>query len=50
MSNLLRIDTQNVLDYTETVIQNVLDNRPRTVDRFHFAGTAIGEGDKWPSR
>ncbi len=25
MSNMLRIDIQNVLDYTEYIIQNVLD-------------------------
>ena len=32
MSNLLRIDSQNVLDYTETAIQNVLDSWPPTKD------------------
>jgi len=30
MSNLPRIDFQNVLDYTESVIQNVLDSWPPT--------------------
>ena len=33
----LRIDIQNVLDYTETIIQNVLDNRPRTFDNSFLA-------------
>ena len=30
MSNLVRIDFQNVLDYTETAFQNVLESWPPT--------------------
>lgn len=32
MSNLLRIDFQNVLDYPEIIIQNVLDRWSPTKD------------------
>ena len=50
MSNLLRIDIQNVLDYTEIIIQNVLDNRPWTIDGIFIAAAKLGKRDKWPSR
>jgi hypothetical protein len=37
MSNLMRIDFQNVLDYTEIIIQNVLDTQLRTFNNSFLA-------------
>ena len=37
MSNRLKIDIQNVLDYTEIIIQNVLVTRSRTIDNSFLA-------------